>query len=183
MDTKDKLSKVSLVLHWVVGVLMIYMILSGLTMESLEVRWFFDSHTSLGVLIVVVVIPRIIWRYYNGWPEAMGSYSKLEKIAGKVVHWTLLLCTILMPASGMLLAVAGGHGLHIFALEVLPEVYDPNNPDETLVLYPRLQELSIFTHYIIGQFILPAALLLHIAGALKHHFLDKDKTLLRILGK
>ena len=110
MDTKDKLSKVSLVLHWVVGVLMIYMILSGLTMESLEVRWFFDSHTSLGVLIVVVVIPRIIWRYYNGWPEAMGSYSKLEKIAGKVVHWTLLLCTILMPASGMLLAVAGGHG-------------------------------------------------------------------------
>ncbi|MEF1278968.1 cytochrome b [Vibrio fortis] len=177
------LSRASITLHWLAGSMMIYMLLSGLLMESLEVEWLFDSHTSLGVAIIAVLLPRIAWRIIEGWPEPVEDYSHIEKYLGKVVHGLLMLSMIMMPLSGVVMSVAGGHGLHIFALEVWPETVDPNTPSEVLILSPTLQKLSETIHHIIGQYLLPITLVLHIAGALKHHIIDKDRTLLRMLGQ
>ena len=177
------LSRTSITLHWLAGSMMIYMLLSGLLMESLEVECFFDSHTSIGVAIIAVLIPRIAWRIIEGWPEPVGDYSRTEKYLGKAVHWLLMLCMIMMPLSGVVMSVAGGHGLHIFALEVWPETVAPNTPGEVLILSPTLQELSETVHHIIGQYLLPIALVLHVAGAVKHHIIDKDRTLLKMLGR
>ena len=79
IDTKETLSTSTIALHWVVGVLMIFMLVSGLVMEDLELSWLFDTHTSVGVAIVLFVIPRLVLRYLNGWPEPAGHYTKFEK--------------------------------------------------------------------------------------------------------
>ncbi|WCE31600.1 cytochrome b [Vibrio sp. SCSIO 43137] len=183
MDSKEKLSFITISLHWLVGVLMIYMLVSGLVMDDVEIRWLFDSHTSFGVAIVALVIPRVIWRYANGWPESVGDYSKFEKISGKAVHWLLILATVLMPLSGILMALGGGHGLSFFDYEIIASVENPLNSEEPLVVYPMLESIGGAVHDAVGSTLLPAALLLHIAGALKHHIVDKDKTMTRMLGK
>ncbi|MEZ8231203.1 cytochrome b [Vibrio splendidus] len=181
MYTKDKLSTTTIVLHWIVGLFMIYMLASGLVMEDLEADWLFDSHTSIGVLTFVVVVPRLIWRYMKGWPKSVGNYSKFEKISGEIVHWILLGSTFLMPLSGIMMAIGGGHGVEFFAIEIWPGVSDPANPEESLVVYPLIEQLGGKVHFLVGSNFLPIALVLHIAGALKHHVIDKDATLTRML--
>ena len=181
--TTATLSRTSITLHWLASSMMLYMLFSGLLMESLEVEWFFDSHTSLGVAIIAILIPRIAWRFIEGWPEPVGDYSRIEKYAGQVVHWLLMLSMIAMPLSGAAMSIAGGHGLHIFALEVWPETIDPSTPGEMLILSPTLQELSESIHHLVGQYVLPVSLALHVVGAMKHHIIDKDRTLLRMLGR
>ena len=181
MDTKEKLSSTTIWLHWIVAILMIFMTAAGIYIDNFEAETLFDIHTSLGVLILVAVIPRVIWRYKHGWPVAVGNYTRVEHIGGKVVHWTLILATLLMPLSGILMAVAGGHGLHIFELELLAETPDPANPDEALALSPALAEVGSAIHGLFGK-VLPIAIVLHIVGALKHHLIDKDETLRRMLG-
>lgn len=180
MDTKDKLSTATILLHWVVGVFMIYMLVSGLLMEDLEIDWLFDSHTSIGVLIVLFVVPRLAWRYMNGWPEAVADYSKFEKISGKFVHWVLLIATFLMPLSGSMMAIGGGHGLHIFSLELVASVPETASSDALHVAYPWMEQLGGKIHFLVGANLLPIALILHVLGALKHHIIDKDKTLTRM---
>ncbi|NOI57450.1 cytochrome b [Vibrio coralliilyticus] len=183
MDTREKLSSITITLHWVVGVLMLYMVMSGLFMEDIGIQWLFDSHTSFGVAILLVVIPRVIWRYSNGWPEHVGDYTQFEKICGKAVHWALLIATLIMPLSGMMMAIGGGHGLHFFSFDLLAATSDPANPGENLVIYPLLDDIGDTIHSFIGETLLPAAIILHIVGALKHHLIDKDRTLLRMLGR
>ncbi len=178
------LSRTSITLHWFASSMMLYMLFSGLLMERLEVEWFFDSHTSLGVGIIAILIPRVAWRLIEGWPEPVGDYSFIEKYSGKIVHWLLMLSMVVMPLSGVAMSIAGGHGLHFFTLEVWPEaVVRNNNPGEILVSFPNLRSFSETVHHIIGQYVLPVSLTLHVVGALKHHIIDKDRTLLRMLGR
>jgi len=183
MDSKEKLSFITIALHWLVGLLMMYMLVSGLVMDDLGIRWLFDSHTSLGVAIVALVIPRLIWRYANGWPESVGDYSKFEKISGKAVHWLLILATVLMPLSGIMMSLGGGHGLSFFDYEIIAAVESSIKSEEPIAAYPMVQSIGSTIHDAVGSMLLPAALLLHIAGALKHHIVDKDKTMTRMLGR
>lgn len=182
MDNSRYLSSTTLLLHWIVAVGMIFLTALGIYMEEFHVEQLFDIHISLGVLILLVVVPRLIWRYKNGWPVPAGHYTQMEHLAGKVVHWLLLLATLLMPLSGILMAVAGGYGLHLFGIELVAETPDPNNPEEALALSPALAQLGEAIHGL-GGILLPVAIALHIVGALKHHVVDKDETLRRMLGK
>ncbi|WP_375749391.1 cytochrome b [Vibrio sp. HN007] len=181
MNTKDKLSLPTVVLHGVVAILMIYMLVSGLIMEDLEQQWFFDSHTSIGAVIALVVVPRVIVRIFEGWPKPVGEYTKLEKNAGKIVHWILIVSTILMPLSGIMMAIGGGHGLSFFAWEIVAAL--PEQSGEVSTVYPLIEEFGDSIHSFVGSNLLPVALILHVAGAIKHHMIDKDRTLVRMMGK
>lgn len=182
MDTNTRLSSLTIKLHWIVAIAMIGLTALGIYMEEFEAEHLFDIHISLGVLITLVVIPRVMWRFKNGWPAAAGNYSHFEHISGKIVHWILIIATVLMPLSGIVMAVAGGHGLHVFGLELIAESPDPANPEEALPLSAAMANLGESIHSL-GADVLPIAIALHIAGALKHHIIDKDQTLNRMLGK
>ncbi len=180
-DTKACLSSITIRLHWIVAVFMIFLTALGIYMEETEAESLFDLHISLGVLILAFVLPRLIWRYQNGWPEAVGEYSTPEQLSGKLVHWLLILATPLMPVSGLLMAIAGGYGLHFFGIELVTENIDPVDPEEVIALSPSLADLGDRIHSIGGN-VLPIAVGLHIMGALKHHFIDRDCTLIRMLS-
>lgn len=62
MDTRDKLSPTTIYLHWLVAVLMILMTVLGLFMEDLESQFLFDTHTTFGWIVLIVILPRVIWR-------------------------------------------------------------------------------------------------------------------------
>lgn len=180
-DTQTTLSSMTIKLHWIVALIMIFLTALGIYMENFEAENLFDIHISVGTLILIFVIPRLIWRYKNGWPKPVGNYTSLEHISGKLVHWVLILATFLMPLSGITMAIAGGHGLHFFGLELVPENIDPTGVEDVIVLSTPLANIGDYIHGL-GGTVLPAAIVLHIVGALKHHYIDRDRTLVRMMS-
>ena len=181
-DTKDRLSTTTIALHWVVALFMIGLLGTGIYMEDNEVYSLYSWHKSFGLLIAVFVVWRIIWRIRNGWPEHVAHYTNIEVMLSKLIHYVLIIGTVLMPLSGLLLTVMGGHDLPFFGIEILADNIDPNNPEESLPRNEFIYEVAAEVHDIGGGLII-GTLALHIIGALKHHIVDKDKTLKRMLGQ
>lgn len=180
-DNKDKLSPVTVSLHWLVGITIIALLAVGIYMKEFEVLGLYNIHKSTGVLIFAFILARVAWRAKNGWPEPAGNYKRTERLLAKITHWVLLAGTVIMPVSGMMMSGAGGYGFGIFSLTIMAPNPDPGNPQEVVPLNETVAELGHELHEITG-YLLIAAVLLHIAGALKHHIVDKDGTLRRMLG-
>jgi cytochrome b561 len=65
-DTKDKLSNLTIFLHWVVGLTIIALAAVGVYMSENEAFELYPIHKSIGVLIFAVIIVRVYWRFVNG---------------------------------------------------------------------------------------------------------------------
>jgi cytochrome b561 len=181
-DTANKLSKTSIFLHWLVGITIIGLLALGLYMEQNEAYELYDIHKSIGVLIFSFILARLAWRIKQGWLKPVREYSKVEQTLSALVHYILLIGSVLIPLTGLMMSIGGGHGLDIFAFNLIPENHSLENPTETLPLNETISSLGAGLHSIIS-YLLIVALILHIAGALKHHFMDNDATLRRMLGK
>ncbi len=180
-DTFGKLSKTTIILHWIVGLTIISLLAMGIYMEEYNAYQLYDIHKAIGVIIFFFILYRVWWRIQNGWPVPAGDYTNLEHITAKLTHYILLVSTILLPLSGILNSGFGGHGIDIFGLPLIPENPDPLNTEEVIPFNALLAQIGAILHTIVGDIII-IALILHIAGALKHHIIDKDGTLKRMLG-
>lgn len=120
-DTHNKLSPLSIALHWIVGLTMIFLLFTGIYMSQAEIYSLYPLHKSIGFLILFFVIARVVWRIINGWPTPASEMSSSQQKLAKGVHWLLIIATVLMPVSGMLMSVTGGHGLDLFGLQIFPE--------------------------------------------------------------
>ncbi|AJP43466.1 RNA methyltransferase [Alteromonas australica] len=181
-DSATKFSPVTLLLHWVVGLTIIGMLATGIYMAEEGVYSLFPIHKATGFILLFVALARVVWRMKNGWPTPAGQYASWEHTLATVVHWVLIVSTLLMPISGLMGSVLGGHGLDVFGLEVFAPNFSVEDPEKTLPINYALSKLGSAIHFYLG-YTLIAALVLHIAGALKHHLVDKDGTLKRMLGK
>lgn len=179
-DTVNKLSTTTVALHWLVGVMMISLLAVGIYMEEFEVYSLYPIHKSMGVLILLLVIPRVIHRIRSGWPEPAGQYTAVEQWLSKIMHYTLIIATLMLPLSGMLMSGMGGRGIYVFGLELMSANLDAAG--EVVAINKSLAGLGHSMHGWGGNILL-VAIPLHIVGALKHHFMDKDGTLRRMLGK
>lgn len=181
LDSHSKLSTTTLFLHWIVGITMIGLLASGIYMEENEAFAFYPWHKSFGVLIVTFVMLRVIWRVKNGWPSHVSNYTNIEKMLSKIVHYLLIIGSVLMPISGFMMSVMGGHGVDFFGLELFARNPDPADPKEVIALNETLAGIGHTIHEYAGIAII-VGLILHVVGALKHHIIDKDGTLRRMLG-
>lgn len=180
-NTSHSLDRQTVILHWLVGLAMLMLLGTGVYMTENEVYALYDLHKSVGTLIFLLAAWRVLWRIRNGWPAAVGEDSAFQHLIARVVHYVLLTGTLLMPISGFMMSVMGGHDVAIFGLELVGENLDPNNPDEVLALNAALAGIAEGLHHYLGYMVI-AAVVLHVVGALKHHILDKDATLTRMLG-
>jgi cytochrome b561 len=180
-DARSKLSTNTLMLHWIVAVMMIGLLGSGLYMTQTEFRPLYPWHKSFGVIIVLFVLLRIAWRFKNGWPKSVREYRPFEKWLSKAVHYLLIFGTVVMPLSGFLMSALGGHGVSLFSWELVARNTSSVNPADAVPINGALAGIAHEVHWIAG-YILIAAVGLHVVGALKHHLVDKDGTLRRMLG-
>lgn len=181
LDTQTKLSTNTVFLHWIVAIMMIALLATGLYMEKTETLALYPWHKSFGVLIILFVVLRILWRIKNSWPTPVRDYTKMEKLLSKVIHYLLIIGTVLMPLSGFMMSAMGGHGVALFGFELFARNPDPINPKEVIALNAGVAKFAHSLHGLGGN-ILIAGVLLHIAGAFKHHIIDKDGTLKRMMG-
>ncbi|HCS64499.1 MAG TPA: RNA methyltransferase [Cellvibrio sp.] len=181
MDNQQKFSPLTIALHWVIALTIIAMLGIGFYMSINEYYPLYDWHKSIGVVIFAVILVRIWWRIKNGWPVPVREYPKLEHRLAQLTHWVLIVGTVLMPISGMMFSGLGGYGIKVFGWVMVAGNKNPAT-GQTEPIHAGLAQLGAVTHEWVG-YLLVAAIALHITGALKHHLFDKDRTLLRMLGR
>lgn len=167
-------------LHWVVGIGMIAALSVGLYMVRAEDYAMYGTHKSVGMILFLFILWRAVLRLSKGWPETISTGARWEHGLARVIHWVLILGTLIMPISGMIMSYYGGHGLSVFGLEIAgPNIGAEGRP---VAVNADLSGTGAVLHGLIGR-VLIAAILLHVAGALKHHFIDRDSTLRRMVGR
>jgi cytochrome b561 len=176
----NKLSKISLVYHWLVAIGVIGMIAVGWYMANNQVYSLYHLHKSVGLLLFVIIVLRLSWRIKQGWPEPVSEYNKIETIASKVTHYALLIATVLFPITGMIYSGFGGWGFSVFDIVIVAGQYDAAG--EVIAHSQYWSEIGRVLHEYTGYSVM-FLLALHIIGAFKHHLIDRDRTLLRMLGK
>ena len=164
--------------HWVSAIVIIGLYAVGLWMTDLNYysEWYRTAphwHKSVGILLVAFMAIRWGWRAYNPAPAALSTHQTWEVKIGHLVHIIFYVLVISMLVSGYFITTAQGQGLEVFDWFELPA---------TVTGIDNLEDLAGQIHELTGHFII-LLVIMHVAAALKHHFKDKDKTLLRMFGR
>ncbi|CAG8998303.1 MAG: Cytochrome b561 [Candidatus Celerinatantimonas neptuna] len=181
MNNKHRLSHITISLHWLIALTIIGLWIVGYYMMHWSVYPLYDIHKSIGVIVFLFIVVRVIWRLFEGWPVPVTQYQKMEHLLAQIVHWVLLISTITMPVFGMLWSGASGYGFGIFHFQIIHANINSGHPHQVIpysVFWAKVGEIG----HVYNAYILLGALALHIIGALKHHLVDKDGLLLRMLG-
>lgn len=176
-NTPEKFGLIAKTFHWVLAILILWLLSVGFAMVGIppgpDKLWVYALHKSFGILILVLMIGRLLWRQLSPRPGKLPNHKEWEDKLAKAVHFGLYACIFMMPLSGWIMSSAGGFPAEFFGLFALPAIVPKN---ETIF------EVTCAVHGYAAYGIL-ALLALHFAGAFKHHFLDKDETLQRMTSK
>jgi len=138
--------------------------------EAISPRnFYFNLHKSVGVTIFALIIIRVLWRLSHKPPALLASYKEFERKLAKGTHYLLYLLMVALPLSGLIMVIYGKYGVKWFGIDLFGGL-------DSKPMRDAFKEV----HEIIGLIIL-AVLALHVLGALKHKFIDKDETLSRML--
>ncbi|HIP52448.1 MAG TPA: cytochrome b [Chromatiales bacterium] len=165
---------ISIGLHWVMALLILGLIALGAYMVEMDYYnpWYQkapDLHRSLGVTTGLLSIIRLAWRLANPLPAILGR--KWERQVAVWVHRTFYLLLAAVVISGYLITTATGQGVSVFGWFELPAmVYG----------LEQQEEIAGNLHRILAYGVLGLTVL-HSLAALKHHFIDRDATLMRML--
>ena len=181
-ESVQRLAPTTIFLHWVVGLFIIVLMAVGFYMDTFEVFALYPLHKSFGVIVLVLAAVRLLWRLAKGFPPPASNYAAWERTLARIVQWVLLLGTILFPLSGIIMSAMGGNGVAVFGVELFPMNPDPANPGKNTPIDKAMAGNARAMHGLL-LWVMLVALALHVAGALKHHLLDGDGTLRRMLGR
>jgi len=167
----------SIAIHWITAFAIIALFVLGLWMVDLTYYddWYRKApyiHKSTGVLLLLLTLFRLVWYYSNQRPELLDSYSDIEKKAAKWVHGLMYLLMFAVMLSGYFISTPDGRGIDVFGWFELPAV---------VLDIENQEDLAGDIHFVLSL-ILISMVVLHTAAAMKHHWIDKDPTLKRMLG-
>lgn len=172
----DSYSAGSKSLHWIVAVLVLMMLSFGFFLDDVPEQFqgtAYMMHKSIGLTIFFLMIVRLFWITYTGKPELPFSVPRWERVFSQFIQISLYVCLFAMPLAGWVMSVAKDRVPTFFGLFSMPLYGVPVNHD--------LAKWMEGAHEIIA-YILITLISLHVAGALKHHFIDKDKIMRRMLS-
>lgn len=131
--------------------------------------FYFNLHKSIGITLLALIAIRIFWRITHKPPAMLTSYKAWERKLSTGAHHLLYMLMFVIPVSGLITAVSSKYGVKWFGLDFIAGI--DNKP---------LREFFKETHEIAG-IILLLIIIIHILGALKHKFIDKDDTMKRMM--
>lgn len=174
--TTSRYSLTAIALHWLIAVLIISAFLLGLTMVNIPGLTptklkYFSWHKWLGVTIFGLACLRLLWRLTHTPPVYPDSMPQWQKNAAHVVHGLLYVLIFAIPLSGYSFSLAAGVPVVYLGIVPLPVFLAPN---------PELKTLLKETHYLLNMVLL-GVFCLHVLAAFKHQFIDRDRTLQRML--
>ncbi|NOH71343.1 cytochrome b [Vibrio pectenicida] len=162
-------------IHWITAIFVIGMFAAGLWMVDLSYysEWYRTAphwHKSIGILLAVLTLFRIIWKKLTPAPDIEGK--PYEIFAAKIVHFVMYLALIGLFVSGYLISTEDGRSIDVFDWFSVPALG---------ALFENQADLSGNIHfYCAWALILMAAA--HAMAAIKHHVINKDNTLRKMIG-
>jgi len=185
MIVPERYTRIAILLHWLIAALILANLILVWTIDSMPDSWqrpFVDTHKSIGITVLGLAIMRLLWRWTHRPPALPRSYPTLEQRLSHVAHIVLYVLIFAMPISGWMHDSAwnGGASHPFWLFGVIPWFRIPalaNLPPATKdVLHAQLfwvhQALAYVLYVLVG---------LHIVGAFKHQFIDREPELQRML--
>lgn len=174
-DSATRYGWISIALHWITAILIVYLLYLGSTIGSLEgeermlaVR----QHTSVAIVSYLFLLFRVAWRFVERHPgptaEQQGGWAFT---LGKWTHYAMLVAIAVMLVSGPLLQFGYGRAIEVFDWFVIPSPIEANFGLASFL--HRLHSASALFIFL--------GLLLHIGGVYKHTAFNQDGTLAKII--
>lgn len=171
----DRWGGVSITLHWLTALMVVGLVAVGLLMQELSTSptkiQVYGLHKSIGLTVLALTVLRLIWRLAAGVPAPVPGMPPWQRWAASASHGLLYLILLAMPLSGWLYNSASGFPLKWFGLFAVPKLggYDVDVKAFALAAHETL------------FLVLSAIVTVHALAALKHHYFDRDRTLVRML--
>lgn len=177
-NTSTHYGLLTIAIHWLTVLLIAILFPLGLIMVELG---YYDSgyktyphiHKSLGLILLAITLFRILWVSVVSKPPQALEQPRFLALFAKFVHILLYLCLLAILLSGYFISTADGRGIDVFNWFTLPALFTP---------FDGQADLAGDIHAM-AAWSLMGLIALHVIGALKHHIMNKDRTLLRILGR
>jgi cytochrome b561 len=162
-------------LHWLMALGLIGAFSLGVYMHELPLSPFklklYSWHKWAGVSLFMLVLVRLAWRLRHPAPPLPESMPKALRMIAHGAHFALYLLMLAIPLSGWLMSSAKGFQTVWFGIVPLPDLLSKN---------AELGDLLQSVHEALNL-CLAALVIAHIGAALKHHFIDRDDILRRML--
>ena len=193
--TNNHYTKTAIVLHWLIGIAILAMFGLGwymselpkdspkamsfdlfdlgiynwqLTEEVSPRTFYFNLHKSIGVTLLGLIVLRIFWRITHRPPALLDSLSAAEKKLATAGHHALYLLMLLVPVTGVLMALYSKYGLKWFCTDLFAGLDNP-----------AMRDTFKEAHEVLGVVML-VVIIVHVLGAIKHKLIDKDGTMDRM---
>lgn len=162
-------------LHWAVALAVIGLCVVGLLMQELPASptkiKIYALHKSVGITVLALVILRLLWRLVDRRPPHPASMPRWQRTLSALTHGLLYALLLAMPLSGWLYNSASNFALRWFNLFSIPPLTGPD---------PAIKAWAQDLHSI-GFYTLGLLFALHVGAALRHHYVERDATLRRML--
>ena len=175
-NTEKSYGAIAILVHWISAIAVIGLFAAGVWMVELTYysSWYKtapDLHKSVGIVLFVLTMVRIAWKFANPKPAPLSGHKRWEVKAGHLAHGTIYLLLILIMCSGYLISTADGRGIAVFNLFEVPGIGE---------LFDNQADIAGLFHQF-AAYSLIGLVVIHMLGAFKHHFFDKDSTLIRMI--
>jgi cytochrome b561 len=172
----QRYTKTAMLLHWLVAMLIIATFFLGLTMVDIQgvtptKLKYFSWHKWMGVTVLLLAVLRILWRTANRPPPPPAGMPAWQVKAAACMHYALYVFIFAVPLSGYLYTTAANVPVVYLGLWQIPALFEGT---------PELKAFFKPIHYWLNM-AMAAAVLGHAGAALKHHFIDRDDVLKRML--
>ncbi|MEM6762556.1 MAG: cytochrome b/b6 domain-containing protein, partial [Pseudomonadota bacterium] len=169
----------AIVLHWSIAILIMLQLLSGFAMvrvmeQGTNIQFtVYQLHKSAGFAVLILTVARIMWRVFNPPPAEPASVTALESRASHFVHMAFYALMILIPLSGWLMITVSPVQLEtvLFFASWLPWPHLPGLGWMAADARADLTHATEIVHLVLA-YLMAFLMVLHVAGALKHHFED-----------
>lgn len=174
-NTRSRYGHVAQALHWGIAALILVQFVLANVAEAQEgllaqIKWF-ARHKSFGMTILALAALRLGWRLYAPPPPLPGTMSGGSRSIARSTHWLFYGLLFALPVSGWTMSSAANFPVSWFGVFTFPDLVAPDEDlKETL---EKVHELLARALWI--------TVLIHVGAALKHHFLDRDDVLRRML--
>ena len=176
MTTATRYTGTAIFLHWLMALLIIATFFLGLTMVDMPgitptKLKYFNWHKWMGVTVFALAVLRALWRLTHRAPPLPATIPKLQRQAAEATHYLLYALIFAAPLSGYFYSLAAGFKVVYLGVLPLPVMIGP---------HPELKPLLEDVHYMLNM-ALATLVSLHALAALKHHLIDRDDILRRML--
>jgi cytochrome b561 len=174
--TSLRYTRTAIAFHWLIAVLIVCGFSLGWVMTDIpgftptKLRYF-SWHKWIGVTVFALVVLRIVWRTTHAAPPLPAGMPAWQRVAAQATHLALYVLMVVIPVSGYLYSSAANVQVVYLGLVPLPRLIAPDP-----VLKTVLKDVHIALNYT-----LLVLVVLHIAAALKHQWLDRDGLLSRMI--